>query len=722
MSPHSLLVELLVEELPPKSLLLLSRSFAQTLSDQLKTQGLLTPLSHTQSFGTPRRLGVYITPVLAQAFPRTIEQKLMPATVGFLEGKPTAALLKKLAHLGLDEQVIPQIRQVNEGKAEQLYLSYTVDGVKLAMGLQLALDAALAALPIAKTMQYQLSDGWQTVQFVRPAHGLVALHGSDVVPVQCLGLSAGRTTQGHRFQAQQPLLTLPEADAYEELLIQEGHVMPSLTQRRAQIEQGLQAAAQQVRWRDALRPMADPDLLDEVTALVEWPQVFCGQFEEAFLTVPQECLVLTMKANQKYFPLVNEQGQLSPYFLIVSNSEPADPRRIIEGNERVIRPRLADAQFFFQQDCKKTLESRLPGLAKVVYHAKLGTQAERVKRVRGIAQAIAKDIAKDIAQSWVQCEGDHLPGDFVEQVDQAARLAKADLLTDMVGEFPELQGTMGRYYALQEGLLASVADAIEDHYKPRFSGDALPRGPVGLVVALADKLETLMGLFGIGQLPTGEKDPFALRRHALGVLRLLIEKQLPLNLDELLTLAAGIVKGDVAHLPMEEVCTQLKRFMVERLTGFLREAGHRPQAIEAVLAVWPQPLCRIGAHLEAVQAFAELPESTALAAANKRIGQILKKDGGQVDPHVNPALFQAEAEEVLWQVLQATEAIALPQFEAGQYMASLKTLAALRPAVDAFFEQVLVNAQEAAVRLNRLGLLQTLHQTMNRVADLSRLA
>jgi glycyl-tRNA synthetase beta chain len=383
--------------------------------------------------------------------------------------------------------------------------------------LQRAIETALAALPIPKVMSYQLADGWDTVHFVRPAHGIVALHGEQVVPLAVLGLRAGNTTRGHRFEAQCDPVRIASADAYAETLRRDGAVIASFAERRAEIERQLAAAA--ARAGSALQPIEDDALLDEVTALVERPNVLIGEFEEEFLAVPQECLILTMKANQKYFPLLDAEGKLSNKFLVVSNISPDDPSAVISGNERVVRPRLADAKFFFDQDRKKSLESRVPGLAKVVYHNKLGTQSERLQRVTAIARLVAEQIGGN---------------ELALRAERAALLTKADLLTDMVGEFPELQGIMGRYYALHGGILNDIADAIEDHYKPRFAGDSLPRGPVGTAVAMADKLETLAGMFGIGQTPTGDKDPFALRRHALGVIRMLVEGKLNLPLDRLL--------------------------------------------------------------------------------------------------------------------------------------------------------------------------------------------
>jgi glycyl-tRNA synthetase beta chain len=619
----------------------------------------------------------------------------MPVAVALdASGQPTPALLKKLDALGKDASVLPALKRQPDGKAESLFLDSVVPGAILAEGLQAALEAALSGLPIPKVMSYQLADGWSSVNFVRPAHRLVALHGVDVVPVSVLGLAAGRETLGHRFEAAHPVVSIRDADSYEEQMEMEGAVIAGFEARRAEIERQLKAAAAQ----EGLHPIEDAALLDEVTALVERPNVLTCRFEEEFLDVPQECLILTMKANQKYFPLLDSTGRLTNKFLVVANIRPADPSAVIGGNERVVRPRLADAKFFFDQDRRKSLIDRIPGLAKVVYHNKLGTQGERVERVAALARAI----------------GDKLGGEaLANQADRAAVLSKADLLTDMVGEFPELQGIMGRYYALHDDEPAEIADAIEDHYRPRFAGDALPRNPVGLCVALADKLETLAGLFGIGQLPTGDKDPFALRRHALGVIRMLIERDLPLDLAWLF---------EAAQVKDARVAAQLADFIYERLAGSLREQGYSALEVDAVLGLRPQRLGDIPKRLAAVRAFSRLPEAASLAAANKRVGNILKKVSPGGTAKVDAALLEEPAEVALNAALAAVGPQADAAFARGDYTASLQALAALKEPVDAFFDQVMVNVDDAALRANRLGLLTLLHGAMNRVADLSKLS
>ncbi|MEK9803135.1 MAG: glycine--tRNA ligase subunit beta [Curvibacter sp.] len=709
MSMNNLLVELFVEELPPKALKKLGEAFATVLADQLKAQGLASADSVVTPYASPRRLAAHITQVALKAADKAVQQKLMPVSVGLdAAGQATPALLKKLTALGADvsnpAQAVAALKRAPDGKAEALYYDSLVTGATLDTGLQKALDEALAKLPIPKVMSYQLESdcelpGWSSVHFVRPAHGLVALHGSTVVPVKALGLTAGNSTRGHRFEAKKDVVVLQDADSYATTLREDGAVIASFAERRAEIERQLAAAAAKVG--GGVRPIEDEALLDEVTALVERPNVLVCAFEKEFLAVPQECLILTMKANQKYFPLLDAAGRLTNRFLVVSNISPADPSAVIGGNERVVRPRLADAKFFFDQDRKKTLASRVEGLGKVVYHNKLGTQGERVERVRVIARGIAHEL-RDLA--------------LLDKVDQVAQLAKTDLLTDMVGEFPELQGIMGGYYARHDGLGEEIAHAIEDHYKPRFAGDELPRNTVGLVVALADKLETLVGMFGIGNLPTGDKDPFALRRHALGVIRMLGEKNLALDLSALLR-AALPAFGD----KISDATPALADFIYDRLAGSLREQGYSAQEVDAVLALRPQRLGDVAQRLAAVRAFAVLPEAAALAAANKRIGNILKK-AGEVDAHVNPALLKEAAEQQLHAAMQDVVPRADTQFETGDYTAALRTLAALRVPVDAFFDGVMVNAEEMDLRLNRQGLLKKLHDAMNRVADLARLA
>lgn len=706
MNSQNLLVELLTEELPPKALRKLAAAFAEGIEGSLRRQNLVTEASCATVFATPRRLAIHLTAVLAQAPEQLVSQKLMPVQVGLdAQGQATPALLKKLAALGAEATAVPQLRQIREGKSNVLFLDRTQPGKSLADGLQIALDEVVQQLPIPRVMVYQLADGWQNVHFVRPVHGLLVLHGDAIIPIQAFGLVASSITQGHRFEARTEHLMIGHADHYEARLQTDGAVIPHFDRRYELIWHELQATAASLD----LRVIEDTALLDEVTALVERPNILVGLFPAEFLQVPAECLILTMKANQKYFPLVDAAGQLANRFLIVANITPIDATNIITGNERVVRSRLADAQFFFEQDRKTTLASRLPGLDKVIYHHQLGSQGERIAYLCRLAQVFATQLENDA---------------LAKQAKQAASLAKADLLTDMVGEFPELQGIMGRYYAQYEGISDAIAFAIEDHYKPRFAGDELPRNLVGVCVALADKLETLVSMFSIGLTPSGDKDPYGLRRHALGTIRILIEKNLPLPLDELFATTIAIL-GDPGTSHVRPVtprlASQLQEFFFDRLAYNLREQGYRPQEIEAVLNLRPQRLYDIPKRLAAVRAFAALPEAVSLAAANKRVSNILKKSNN-TDMSLQLANLREPAEITLYQVLSAIEKEVDAAFNNGDYVNALQKLAALKEPVDHFFDQVLVNCEDLLLRQTRLALLAKLQAAMNRVADIACLA
>jgi glycyl-tRNA synthetase beta chain len=692
---QTLLVELLTEELPPKALVKLGAAFAAGINGGLASRDFLDADSVVTTFATPRRLAVSITGVRATSPDKSIREKVLPVSVALdADGNPTAPLAKKLAAMGRADVTVAQLERAADGKAESFFYTYTAEGSALAGGLQAALDEALAKLPIPKLMSYQRPDG-ATVQFVRPAHSLIALHGEEIVPLSALGLVAGRTTLGHRFLSDGQPISISHPVNYAGMLENEGKVIASAAQRKDAIRAALlqKAGADQVLMPEAL--------LDEVAALVEWPVVYECRFEDEFLAVPQECLILTMQTNQKYFALTDSAGKLRSRFLIVSNIETSDPQHIIGGNERVVRPRLSDAKFFFEQDKKKTLESRLPLLANVVYHNKLGTQAERTQRVTRLAGAIAKRLGYDVLLA-----------------ERGAMLAKADLLTDMVGEFPELQGIMGAYYARHDGEHEEVALAASEHYQPRFAGDALPSTATGTAVALADKLETLVGIWSIGLQPTGDKDPFALRRHALGVLRMLLEKRLPLAISDLLADAASVFDYRAAF---KDPSTEVGAFIIERLRGILRERGFSANEVEAVLAQNPDRLDDIVQRLDAVKAFAALPESASLAAANKRITNILKKTDVAIGA-VSAELLQVEAERKLAASVARVRPEVDAAFGAGDFTGTLKTLAQLRDDVDGFFNDVMVMDENLDLRNNRLALLSQLHAMMNRVADISKLA
>ncbi|MEM5401617.1 glycine--tRNA ligase subunit beta [Paraburkholderia unamae] len=691
----TLLVELLTEELPPKALARLGDAFAEGIAQRLAARDLIEGDLSFERYATPRRLAVTIRNVRSVAPEKQVREKVLPVSVALdANGQPTAPLAKKLAALGFPDFPVSDLERASDGKNEAFFLRYSAPGATLADGLQAVLDEALGKLPIPKVMTYQRPDG-SNVQFVRPVHRLTVLHGDQIVPVTAFGVDADDTTRGHRFLSE-GLIAIQHADEYAHTLQHKGFVIASYADRRESIRAQL---IEQARSDKVVMPES---LLDEVNSLVEWPVVYACKFEDEFLQVPQECLILTMQTNQKYFALTDDQGRLRSRFLIVSNIATQTPDEIVEGNERVVRPRLADAKFFFEQDKKKPLADRVPLLANVVYHNKLGSQLQRVERLEALAGRIALMCSADIALA-----------------ERGARLAKADLLTDMVGEFPELQGTMGTYYARHDGEPEEVAIACSEHYQPRFSGDALPATTTGTIVALADKLETLVGIWGIGLAPTGEKDPFALRRHALGVLRILVEKQLPLDLVELLRATSAQFAGVEA---VTESTQAIYEFCMDRLRGMLRERGFAATEVDAVLALNPTRFDDIVSRLDAVREFAALAEAASLAAANKRISNILKKSEGAEDAGVQIGLFVESAEKALFAQLEQVAPRVETQLAAREYTGALTALAALRETVDTFFNDVMVNAEDPALRANRLALLKALHRQMNSVADISRLA
>ena len=702
----NLLIELLTEELPPKALKQLADAFAQGIAAGLASRGLVSVDAAREIYATPRRLAVKIDGVASRGEDRRETKKLMPAKVAFgADGKASMALRKRLEKEGVpaDADVDALIERKMEGKEEFVFHTQVLAGQALPAALQAALESAIEKLPIPKVMSYQLADGATTVHFVRPAHGLIALHGNAVVPVGILGLTAGRVTQGHRFQGARDI-EIATADAYEEALAAHGMIIASFEQRRADIYAQLQKRAAELG--ATLGAAADYEpLLDEVNALVEMPTVYVGTFEAEFLTVPQECLVLTMRANQKYFPLFDTGGKLTNRFLIVSNMRLVEPKNIIEGNQRVIRPRLSDARFFFETDKKVRLDARVPELARIVYHNKLGSQLERSTRVQTLAGIIARAIGADAAAA-----------------ERAAWLAKADLLTNMVGEFPELQGTMGRYYALADGESSSIATAIGNQYRTRFGEDSAA-DTTAASLYLADRIETLVGIWGIGLHPTGDKDPFGLRRAALGVISAFEwlgartnAGKFELQLDTLIDHAAAQFKAGVLGAAFKPA---LVEFVFERYRNQLATKYDR-NAVDAVIALQP-PLQEVAARLAAVIAFGALSEAASLAAANKRIGNILKKAEGAAAA-VDAALFVEPAERALADALAGVRAEAGSRFAAGDYTASLTLLARTRDAVDAFFTDVMVMAEDPRQRDNRIALLRELHGLMNRVADLSKLA
>ena len=575
-------------------------------------------------------------------------------------------------------------------KGEVYVARYATKGAILSEVLAQKVEDALKALPIPKVMRWGSGDA----QFVRPVHGLMMLHGSRVVPGKVLGLESGNRTRGHRFMGAAEIV-LGSAEEYEKKLLDEGKVLADFEKRKAEIDRQLQAEAK----KQNASLGEHQALLDEVAALVEHPSVYVGEFDKAFLEVPQECLILTMRQNQKYFPLFDASGKLLSKFLIVSNMKVADPQHIVAGNQRVVRPRLEDARFFFNQDRKQRLEERIPQLARVVYHNKLGSQLERVQRIKLLTGKIARLLGADVLQA-----------------ERAAELGKADLLTGMVGEFPELQGIMGRYYALHDGEPRGVADAIEQHYRPRFAGDKLPEAPIASAVALADKLDALAGLFSIGEQPTGDKDPFGLRRAALGVVRIVVENLLTLSLWDLVSAAFEPFKGKAQ--------TDLQMFFTERMRSYFQERGYSTNEVEAVLSLNPIAIALIPKQLEAVRAFSALPEAASLAAANKRIANILRQaeTKGEVFAGADVSALKEPAEISLFEALQAASRSAKPLFDSGNFAGYLKTFASLKSPVDSFFDTVMVMADDKRLRENRLALLNDLRKAMNRFSDISKLA
>ena len=692
----SLLVEIQTEELPPKALKTLCRAFAAGIESGLRARGFVSDRSVMTVYGTPRRLAVYLTHVAKRSADTSFRQKLLPVSIGLDDkGRATPALQKKLAALGVEAEV-KKLQRESDGKQEVLIYEGHKPGELLIAALQPVVEATIAALPIPKMMSYQLFNG-ETTRFIRPAHHLIAMHGHAVVPVHAVGLQSGTKTQGHRFLAPGTLAVLAP-ELYAEQLLDEGYVIASFEERRAKIESLLLAAA----GKHNAQPVVPADLLDEVTALVEWPVVYDSTFDAEYLAVPPECLLLTMQQNQKYFALNDAAGKLMNRFLLVANIEATDGGDAIRaGNARVVRARLADAKFFFDQDRRQLLESRVDGLADVVYHGKLGSQLQRVERIVAIAVGIAKEVRVDAVG-----------------VERAARLAKADLRTLMVGEFPELQGVMGEYYAQHDGEATEVSAAIREHYYPRFAGDTLPKSAIGLCVALADKLETLVGLFGVGEKPTGDRDPFALRRQALGILRMLMEKQLAIPFDRLLRIGEQAF-GDVGAFKSAD--KEVLEFIYERLRGLLREQGYSAQQVEAVIASQPARIDQVPQQLAAVRAFMTLPEAESLAAANKRIGNILKR-ADDVPIVFDRALLLEPAERSLGEAFSAVRPWAEQLYASGDYSAMLKSLAPLKQPVDRFFDEVMVNVDDVKLRANRLGLLAALRTTMNRVADISKLS
>ena len=680
-----LLVEIGTEELPPKALPTLSAAFTDGISQGLQAAGL-TP-AEVIAYAAPRRLAVWVKEVAAQQADQTIEKR-GPAIKGAFdaEGKPTKAAEAFAASCGVN---VADLGTLETDKGAWLVFRQTQAGQATPELLPAIVEKALAGLPIPKRMRW----GAGTAEFVRPVHWIVMLADNAVIDAEILGIKTGRESRGHRFHAPDAI-TLNSPSDYA-IQLGSASVVAKFEARRDMIKHKVEQLAKRLGGQ-AVMPEG---LLDEVTALVEWPVPVAGKFEERFLDVPQEALISTMQDNQKYFALVDANGKLISHFITVANIESRDEIQVAQGNERVIRPRFSDAEFFWTQDKKQPLASRAEQLKSMVFQQKLGTLYDKSQRVAQLAASIAQALNADQALAT-----------------RAAELGKCDLVTNMVFEFTELQGIMGRYYALHDGEPAEVAQALDEQYMPRFAGDALPSTTTGTILALAERLDTLTGIFGIGQKPTGAKDPFGLRRAALGVLRLLIEKQLPLDLAVLLDKAAD---GLSVQLGSKPATNETLDYVLERLKGYYQEQGINGALVDAVAALKVSQPLDFDRRVKAVAAFRQLSAAESLAAANKRISNILKKVDGELPAQVDASLLQLPAEQALAAAVQAQQAKVEPLFAQGDYEAALLSLAELREPVDKFFDDVMVMADDLALRNNRLALLNSLRSLFLRVADLS---
>ena len=690
----NLLIELFTEELPPDSLETLSHQFGEAIASELISRNLVTK-SDFQTYATPRRIAVNIKSVIDEAEDEEKLIKLMPYSVGFDgNNKPTQPLLKKIR--SIDEAIKKEDLEIKEDKGQKfIYVTKKLKGIKLEDSLNDIIKNSLQKLAIKKVMSYQLEDGWTSVNFARPMRGLIVLHGKRVLNANVLGCTSSNKTRGHRFESNKETIIIKHADDYEKTLETDGNVIVCFNNRKTKIKKDI---------KDALAKLGkdffiteDEALTDEVTSLVEMPNILIGNFEDKYLSIPEECLTLTMKTNQKYFPIFNKNNGLTNSFIIVSNISPKNTDQVIHGNEKVIRPRLADAEFFYDEDKKMGLTTFCEKLENVIYHHKLGSQKDRAERVAQKLECLTKNlnIAFDIDPM------------------ELSLFSKADLLSLMVGEFPKLQGIMGHYYALNENKNESFANAIEDHYKPRFSNDSLPRDELGFMLAIADKFTTLIDLFSINEIPTGEKDPFGLRRNAIGVIRLIIEKKLPINLNTLID--NFIDKNDSAGV-------SLTNFLYERLFNYLKDLGYSNEIVDALVSSRPEKIHDILERLEAISEFVKLKESETLSSASKRVSNILKKaDKISINPIDENLLIENE-EIMLHKVLLDLEPKINQCLIKNDFISALKNLVILNTPINNFFEKVMVNADDSKIKNNRYSLLFKLRQNLNCVADISKLA
>jgi glycyl-tRNA synthetase beta chain len=683
-----LLIEIGTEELPPKALKKLSLAFLTGIKTGLEKAGL--SFVSIKPFASPRRLALLVSELTEQTPHKHIERRGPALQAAYGEdGCPTQAAIGFARSCGVE---VEDLDKLETDKGSWLMYQSEQPGQATSQLIPDLVLVALETLPIPKRMRWGDLDS----QFVRPVHWVVLLFGHEVIDAELLSVKAGRTTYGHRFHHPEPI-EIPAPSEYEVLLESEGKVVADFDRRATTVRAQVESMAIELKGQAVINDA----LLEEVTAMVEWPVAVAGQFEERFLAVPQEALISTMAANQKYFHLVDEQNRLMPYFITVSNIESRDERKVRAGNERVIRPRFADAEFFWNQDRKQRLDTRLEQLKTVIFQQQLGTLFDKTQRNTKLAATIATELGAD-----------------KQLAIRAAELSKCDLLTEMVGEFPNLQGTMGRYYAQHDGEAPAVAEAIDHYYRPRFAGDALPEGVISQTLALADRLDTLIGIFAIGQLPTGDKDPYALRRAALGVLRIMIENKVDLDLHQLLTQAAhhfdSAIGADKAVEPVME-------FILDRLRAYYQEQGIRPDVLDAVTALKPVRPVDINKRIHAVNTFRQLPEAESLAAANKRSGNILKKVKGKLPETINPDLLVEEAEQKLYQALTDLNKTVAPLLANSDYEPALQKLAGLRKTVDTFFDDVMVMVEDSGLRDNRIALLNQLHGLFLQVADISRL-
>ncbi|XOJ84891.1 glycine--tRNA ligase subunit beta [Methylophilaceae bacterium Uisw_099_01] len=690
----NLLIELFTEELPPDSLESLSNQFGKTITSALLSKNLIDT-SDFQTYATPRRIAVNIKSVIKEAEDEERLIKLMPYSIGFDEyNNPTQPLIKKLS--SIDEAIkTKDLEIIEENNKKFIYVLKKIKGFRLEDSLGDIIKNALKKLAIKKVMSYQLKDGWTSVNFVRPMRGLIVLHGKQILNVSILGCSSSNTTLGHRFESKKEIITIKHADDYEETLATEGNVITCFDKRKTKIKTDIKVALSELG--EDFYITEDEALIDEVTSLVEMPNILIGNFEEKFLSIPEECLTLTMKANQKYFPIFNKNSGLTNRFIIVSNISPENSYQVTHGNEKVIRPRLADAEFFYDEDKKLGLSTFCEKLENVIYHNKLGSQNDRAERVAMKLQYLTKSLNLK----------------FNIDLEQLCLFSKADLISLMVSEFPKLQGIMGRYYALNENKNKNFANAIEDHYKPRFSNDSLPRDELGFMLAIADKFTTLIDLFSINEIPTGEKDPFGLRRNTIGVIRLITEKKLPININTLID--AFLDKNDSAR-------ASLTNFFYERLFNYLKDLGYSNEMVDALVSSKPAQIHDILERLQAISEFIKLKESDTLSSVNKRVSNILKKADKITNNPVDVSLLIENEEIMLHKVLLDLEPKINQCLDKNDFVSALKNLVILNAPINNFFEKVMVNTDDTKIKNNRYSLLYKLRQNLNSVADISKLA